>query len=153
MLGVQSFLDQNFQGHHEMDPVFDHSESLKAFRLSQGDLPEWKHSFHLAQPKIFGCNPRNYRVWASKQHWELYLEMAPVADRDLSTGAPPIKPTSDCGRIDGWGAVVDAVVRRLCIGCWPAFCRCYGCQSLHAIEHMAGIALKVHADLKLARCD
>ena len=36
--GVQSFLDRYLQGWHEEDPVVNLSESLAAFKLSQGDV-------------------------------------------------------------------------------------------------------------------
>ena len=104
LLGVQSFFERHLQGQREEDPIYDLPESLVVFKLSRGDRLEGECGFHLAQPKMFGCNPWSYKVGSHTSSCRLWrIATSP------SFWCPPIGPLSHCGRVDGRGAAEDAV--------------------------------------------
>ncbi len=169
LLGVQTFLDRHLQGRREEDPIYDLSESLVSFKLSRGDRLERERGFRLAQPRMFGCNPRSYRVRASKEHRESYLVVSPVVDRDYSQfSALPmsdLRPAVEESMVGEQLKMLSYADYALAVGLRSADAT--GAKAadsadrareaiqvgLRAIEHAAGIALKVRANLELARRD
>ncbi len=125
LLGVQAFFDRYLKGQHEEDPVFNLSESLSAFKLSQGDRLEHEHGFLLTQPKMFGWNCEAIELGHQNNignHTSLFCLWRITSSPSFQCS--PIRTSS----LDAWGGTEYAVLYGLGIGCWPSFHRWNGCH-------------------------
>ncbi len=169
LVGAQQALDRHLQGRAPDVPLYSVSEPLSSFRLHRGDKAEQDRGFKLAAPRMYGCNPRSYKIRASRDHELGYLVAPPIIDRDFARFStlspaelrPSVEETLLCEQMKmlSYGDYAMAVGLQSAdvSGADAAEVQARAKEALQvglrAIEHAAGVALKTRANLELARRD